>query len=200
MTTPDSDAQFDEFADLDAKLDDLFGEVAETNSSIKEMTQQFFKGSGDMKAWDQVDQASHAAVDESHQEEVDQEWDDFADAFFGEEDATEKPKSETFVANQTVRFDFGGGDGAPSLNPAIQAAVESQDTYNVFLRKMANPKQREAAIPLISELAGIDTDEATAMTKKPFIKVLIGVHLSEAEAAQARFKEAGLIATYKKCV
>ena len=204
MPNPDPDAQFDEFADLDAKLDDFFGETAETNEDFKQMTQQFFKGSGDMKAWDQVDQVSHQAVDDDHQEEVDQEWDDFAESFFSDDDEDSAASTDTgadagFVANQTVRFDFGGGAPSPSIGPAI-GAEEEQETYNLFLKKIANPKQRAEAVKIIMDVASVDEKEAEAISKKPFIKVLIGVPKAQAEDAKQKFKAAGFVATIKKCL
>ena len=202
MNTPDPDAQFDEFADLDSKLDTLFGdEPADPN--VREMTQQFFKGTGDMKAFDTVDQSIHAAVAAQAGTSTDDEWGEFADSFFGEEETNEPEAASdpSFVANQTVRFDF-GGDAAPSLastglgNNTAQEAAK----FNLFLKKIVNPKQRKAAVEIISDILSISDDDAEAMTKKPFIKVLINVSKSDADAAHARFKAADLISTIKKCV
>ncbi len=202
MTTPDPDAQFDEFADLDSKLDTLFGEEP-ADPNVREMTQQFFKGTGDMKAWDTVDQSIHAAVAAQNAEHVDEEWGEFADTFFGEEESSPAATNSdpSFVANQTVRFDF-GGDAAPSLASTGLGGNDTQEaaTFNLFLKKIVNPKQRSAAVEIIAEILAISNDEAEAMTKKPFIKVLINVSKSEADAAHARFKTAGLISTIKKCV
>lgn len=205
MPNPDSDAQFDEFADLDAQLDDFFGEASSKDESFKQMTQQFFKGSGDMQAWDQVDQASHSAVDADHQQEVDQEWDDFADSFFKEDEEspagnqTLKEDSEVFVANQTVRFDFGGGAPSPSIAPALDAN-EDTETYNLFLKKIASPKKRAEAVKIIMDVAGVSEEEAESISQKPFIKVLISVPKSQAEEGKQKFKAAGFVATIKKCL
>ncbi len=218
MSSPDDDVEFDEFADLDAKLDDYFADAKEEDSGFHEMTQQFFKGSGDMESWDKVDKVSHqAAVAHGDTEEhVDEEWNDFADTFFGESDSdgasaleggpTGAPAADAALpgasSGQTIRFDFGGpSSAAASSAPSdgLEPASVEVDKFNLFLRKPANPKQKEAAIKIIAEVKSVEKDEAEALVKKPFIKVLIDVVKADADSAHAKFKEAGLVSTIKKC-
>lgn len=221
MSPPDDVDEFDDFADLDEKLDEYFGEVKKEDKQFAEMTQQFFKGSADMDAWDNVDATAHKVAVEhgSTEDHVDEEWEDFADAFFSDDNdsdpapAADKNNESFAPQNQTIRFDMAGGPSAAGagLEPKVSASLEPDqpaapvpaadtgDKFNLFLRKIAVPKQRDTAVKIIAEVKGISEEDAETLTKKPFIKVLIGVSRAEADAAHARFREAGLVSTIKKC-
>ena len=78
-----------------------------------------------------------------------------------------------------------GTTGAVSSAPA-KAASKGGD-FSVFLSKIAGASKKQAAIELLSEIKGIDEDDAAALCNKMIIPVAQGVSKEEAEDILGQF-------------
>lgn len=95
-----------------------------------------------------------------------------------------------------------GGPAEPPKMPgqtvvtgaAAPSGAGSSGGYSLFLAKIADENRRKKAVPLLSEILGIEEGEAEKLAKKVIIPVLKGVSKDEAESAKKRFADIGVLA------
>ncbi len=197
----ESDFIKQEFEQLEEKLNGYFGDAKESDSRFTAMTDEFFKGQGGMDAFEHVCQsASESGMMRGiPQEQIQKDWDDCVDSFFGDYSSTDSQIRGLLPHTQpedTVEpFQFDQYPKEPN-----QINKEDQIRYNLFLRKPANERQKKEASKIIAIVTKTDAIEIEKMINKPIIKVLIGEDIDKIRSVQRMFNEATLVSTVKPCV
>ncbi|MBI4614531.1 MAG: hypothetical protein HY720_13045 [Planctomycetes bacterium] len=128
-----------------------------------------------------------------------------------EEEEEEKPARVSLKKKGDARKGGGtpapakkGKEPQPARKPASETAkkkkagsdpeipLDKEGQYSVFLQKITSSQQKQAVVPILCELRGIDEDEAEELADRMIVPVVKGVSKEYADEILGQFKKIGV--------